>query len=133
MKQFNVGVKAVVATNRGVLLLRTNQDRGDRWEFPGGRIDGDEDFADTIRRELSEEVPGTELIAVDELLGAYRLPRDIAQDLSLVLLFYKVTATVPSDVVLSDEHVGHMWVTSKKDIPENLAPHLVPVLEQVLP
>ena len=28
---------------------------GGRWEFPGGKIDGDEDFTAAIRREMKEE------------------------------------------------------------------------------
>ena len=30
-------------------------DMGERWEFPGGKIDGNEDFTQAIKREMQEE------------------------------------------------------------------------------
>ncbi len=59
MKKFYVGVKAIIHDEkRGFLLLKHNEGH---YDIPGGRIDGSDDFEQTIRRELAEEVPGTEL------------------------------------------------------------------------
>jgi len=57
------------------------------WDIPGGRINGNEDFKVTLNRELSEELPGIEVSGINDFLGAYRLPKDINEDISLVLLY----------------------------------------------
>jgi len=133
MKLFQVGVKGVIQDERGVLLLKTNQERGSRWEFPGGRIDGNETLEDTIRRELAEELPGSELRTVMKTLGVHRLQRDILEDVSLILVFLLVEATLPDQIILSDEHVSHMWVSSLADVPEGLNTENERILRALLP
>ena len=42
----------------GKIFIAKRQNKGDmgnRWEFPGGKIDGDEDFVQAIKREMKEE------------------------------------------------------------------------------
>jgi 8-oxo-dGTP pyrophosphatase MutT (NUDIX family) len=130
MKKFYVGVKALIKEERGFLLLKHNEGH---WDIPGGRIDGNEDFADTIRRELSEEVPGTDLISVGELQGTFRLPKDIDGDISLVLLYFLVEGKVPQDLVLGDEHESFLWVKTELDIPsEGLNPQIDKILRKLL-
>ena len=114
MKKFFVGVKAIIHDERGVLFLRDPR----MVDLPGGRIDDSESFDQALRREISEELPGTEVISVGELLGASRLSFDIKEDTGLVLLFFRVVAKVPEQIILSDEHEEYIWVKSVKDIPE---------------
>jgi 8-oxo-dGTP pyrophosphatase MutT (NUDIX family) len=115
MKKFYVGVKGIIHDEeRGILLLRDPR----IVDVPGGRIDDDENFEQTLRREISEELPGAEVTSVGELLGVYRVPKDIKEDISLVLLFFKVNAVVPEPVALSEEHTDYIWVKSVEDIPE---------------
>lgn len=115
MKKFYVGVKAIIHDeNRGVLLLKDPR----IIDVPGGRIDDDENFEQTLRREISEELPNTTVKSIGELLGTYRVPKDISENTSLVLLFFEVDAVVPDDITLSDEHTGYIWVKSVEDLPE---------------
>jgi len=133
IKKFYVGVKGIVRDPvRGVLLLHREYKSGDYWDIPGGRIDGSEDFEETLHRELAEELPGIKVTAVKELLGAFRLPKDIEDDTSLVLLYFLVDAKLPDPVVLSEEHESYTWVTAKNDLPEGLNPGITQILQKLL-
>lgn len=130
MKKFYVGVKGLVREERGYLLLSKSHQSGDFWDTPGGRMDETEDFEDTLRREMAEELPGIEIISVGGLLGAHRLNKDIEAGTGLVLLYYLVEARLPDNVVLSEEHNSHLWVKSRKNIPEGLNDSLRAILHK---
>ena len=132
MKKFYVGVKGVVREKeRGIILLHRDYQSGDYWDTPGGRIDGDEEFEDTLKRELQEELPGIKGINITDLLGAFRLQKDIDPDTSLVLLYFLVEAKLPKPVELSDEHESYIWIKTRKDIPDKLNPEIKRILEQI--
>ncbi len=112
MKKFNVGIKGVVTRDDGsVLLLRKNQAEG-FWEVPGGRVDDDESVEQTLERELHEELPGCSDIKIKRILCAHRLPKDIGDDLGLMLIYFEVALTLPDPIAISDEHSEHLWVQS---------------------
>ncbi len=134
MKTFYVGIKGIVVDERrGALLLHREYKSGDFWDTPGGRVEGDEDFIDTLRRELEEELPGATVQNIGDFLGAHRVQKNIDGDISLVLLYFSVTVVVPEPVVLSEEHDNYLWVKSRADIPDGLNPQLVKILESILP
>ncbi len=114
MKKFYVGIKAVIHDEaKGYLMLRHTSG----WlDLPGGRMDGDEDFEATLRRELREELPGSTLLATADLVGTQRVMKDIDDDISLVLLYFKATVELPAEIVLSDEHTEYLWIKSLDDI-----------------
>lgn len=116
MKKFHVGIKAIIHDeDNGYLMLRHSSG----WlDFPGGRIDGQEDFAQTITRELSEELPGSDLVSIGNLIGAKRVMKDIQDDISLVLLYFEAKVKLPEPVVLSEEHSEYLWVKTMDDIDE---------------
>lgn len=133
MKKFYVGVKGVVREQgKGFLLLRRDYKSGDFWDTPGGRIDGSEEFEDTLKRELIEELPGITGIKIGDLLGAFRLQKDIDGDISLVLLYFLVDAKLPEPIRLSEEHDSHIWVSEYSKIPEGLNPEIHKILENPL-
>lgn len=57
MKQVHVAV-GVILRNKQVFLTRRHADvhQGGKWEFPGGKVESDETVAQTLARELNEEV-----------------------------------------------------------------------------
>ncbi len=113
MKLFNVGIKGIIEKDGKIFIAKSPGEHG-YWEFPGGRIDDDESIEQALTRELNEEVPGIQNIKLHELVYADRIPRDIAPDVSLVLLFYRVTADIPKDLQISDEHQEYTWATRKE-------------------
>lgn len=119
MKTFQVGIKGVVRVNNACLVLKaTSPDGREYWDIPGGRIDSDETILETLTRELKEELPGIGAFIFGEAIEAYRLPRDISNDLGLVLIFYAVHAQ-PFEMHISNEHQDYRWVT-KETLPELL-------------
>lgn len=115
IKRFNVGIKGVVVSGDKVLILRS--ERGwNGWEIPGGRIDGDESIPETLDRELKEELPNIKDIKVGKILDAYRIHKDIDNDVSLTLIFFKVTATFDGEPEISDEHLEYKWATKDEAV-----------------
>lgn len=133
MKKFYVGIKGIVRDpKKGIILLHRDYKSDDFWDAPGGRMDGSEDFIDTLKRELSEELPGIKVTEVGDLLGAFRLQKDIDGDTSLVLLYFLVTAELPDPVQLSDEHESYRWLKKSTDIPKQINQQLNITLESLL-
>ncbi|MCA9332847.1 NUDIX domain-containing protein [Candidatus Saccharibacteria bacterium] len=109
-KLFNVGCKAVIVKDNKVLIVKNTKGF---WEVPGGRIDANESIEEALHRELREELPNIKAIVLDRVLDARRLHKDIKEDVSLVLVFYKVDADFDGEPALSHEHQDHMWATKK--------------------
>ncbi len=111
-KKFFVGVKGVVIQDNKVLLVKANKkiEGRDHWEVPGGRIDDDETIEQALSRELFEEVGATNVRARGAL-SAWRIPRDIEEDTSLVLIFFKATADFNGEPKISEEHTEYKWAT----------------------
>lgn len=110
MKLFYVGVKGLIVRDNKVLLLRGDGAR-DFWDTPGGRIDDDESIEETLRRELSEELPDIRVNSIGDLVHAYRVPGSIHDDIGVTILFYKVDVELDEEVVISEEHTEYRWMT----------------------
>lgn len=74
-------------------------------------MDGDETIEETLRRELDEELPNIRNVKMHELLDAVRVHKDIKENVSLVLVFYHVTANFEGEPKLSHEHDEYKWAT----------------------
>ena len=116
MKKFYVGIKGVIKQDDAVLVLKKNTPEP-FWEICGGRIDGDETIEQTLRRELEEELPGIAQVQIQQLLCAYRFPKDIESDTSLMLVYFQVSASLPDPIQLSDEHTEYRWVKTSTELP----------------
>lgn len=114
MKNFFVGVKAVITNQENEYLLIKDSSKIDFWDFPGGRIDDNETIEEALLRELSEEVPNIAEPEIGELVNAFRVPGSIKEDLGLVLLFYRVAAMIPENITLSDEHSEYGWFSREE-------------------
>lgn len=108
MKSFYIGVKGIILQDNKILLLKRIKHNTYYWDAPGGRMDEGEEIADTLKRELQEEI-GVGEISLGRLLNIYKLPRLVERDHSLLLIFYKVTGNI-QDVFISSEHEDFIWV-----------------------
>lgn len=104
---FHVGAKALIARDDKALLL--NLRPGDpNWEMPGGRLDSHESIKDALTRQLSEELPGSDLREVGELLYAHRVPGRVFGDAALCLLYYETDLVLPDNIELP-RHYAYRW------------------------
>lgn len=110
IKDCHVGIKGIVCVDDACLVLQNGSGADAYWDVPGGRVDDDESLLETLTRELREELPSIKEFSIGEVVGAYRLPKNIVDNHGLVLIFYKVDAE-SFEVTLSNEHTGYRWVT----------------------
>lgn len=136
IKDCHVGIKGIVCVEDRCLLLKKGMADEAFWDVPGGRIDGEEIIEETLVRELHEELPTINAFEIKEIVGAYRLSRNLEGERGLVLIFYKVNAE-KFDMSLSSEHTDYKWVT-KESLSElvnsdvAITPELYGFLEHVL-
>jgi ADP-ribose pyrophosphatase YjhB (NUDIX family) len=109
-KLFYVGIKAVIIQDKKVLIIKGGE-VADFWLLPGGRIDDDETVEEALERELLEELPNIKNPEMSEVLDAYRITKDVKDDISLTLIFYRVLAEFEGKVEISTEHSDYLWAT----------------------
>lgn len=114
---------------RGDKVLLTQRPRGthleDHWEFPGGKVEPDEDPRDALARELREE------LGVDSTVGDvvestfWRYPNK-----SVLLLFFR--AELAADAVIQHIEVSdHRWVSASELGALQMPPADVPIVARV--
>lgn len=127
-KLFNVGVKAVIRKDHKVLMMKN---KAGFWEVPGGRIDANESIEQALHRELREELPNIHSIVLGEVLDARRLHKDIHDNVSLVLIFYEVSADFDGEPQISDEHTEWKWADPKDALDVVQEPYR-PALQRII-
>lgn len=129
--KLQVGVKIVLQNGEGKFLLLERagvmpSDGQYYWDIPGGRINENEPLLDALRREVSEET-GLRLLDEPELQFAQDIFVEKA-DLHVVRLTYRGKAE--GEVVLSEDHGAHKWVTESELLAENIDPYLRKMIEK---
>ncbi len=111
---FHIGIKGLVTNEEGkILLVKTPawEGRPSYWDIPGGRMDEDETFYQTLGRELKEEID-CEYVGEPELLkivvSNITLPVD-DMEVGLVLMVYKVSLADNSVITLNDHETDFAW------------------------
>jgi 8-oxo-dGTP pyrophosphatase MutT (NUDIX family) len=110
---FMVGVKAVIM--RGSQLLMLHMSDVPKWELPGGRIDeGETDLAQTLTRELQEELPGISQVSIGDIVYAQQTDFMPKPGYHLLLVYVRAKATLPVKLQVSHEHTDARWVTASE-------------------
>lgn len=81
-------VAALIIREEKILICQRTEDQAMpfKWEFPGGKVEPDEDLRDALRRELDEE------LGIDAVIGRKiaAIQHKYGNGASLELYFYRV-------------------------------------------
>jgi 8-oxo-dGTP pyrophosphatase MutT (NUDIX family) len=139
---FQIGIKALITNEKGeILVLKASEGAQRRighefWDLPGGRMQKSAGIAETLRREIEEELGiNRSSVLVGELLdaGISGLP-PISHNFSLMLLIYRCDIPAGIGLKLSDENPEYRWVRpeeAKELLKTKFPPSLIAKLDQL--
>lgn len=104
-QSFNVGVKALIQDDSGAILILRKATTG-KWEVPGGRINQGASLADTLGRELDEELPGATLITLGKVMHVAEGSFPLDDQHNLLLVFFVASVALPEHIIISKEHLS---------------------------
>jgi 8-oxo-dGTP diphosphatase len=129
-KPWGMAVKAVIRREDGcVLLLRrsaTNKNFTGLWEWPGGKLDPGETFAEALLREVDEECG----LRVD--LFAPVGVSSFEMSAMRVVLLCMDAGLAGGEVRLSHEHDAHVWVPIAEHPQYEVVPPMRPIIVTLL-
>lgn len=85
------------------LMIQFGEDKGNKWHFPGGRLDKGDDSIDGLRREVEEET-GLEIEVIKPLYTKVFDENDPKYG-----VFFLARCPSDANVKLSHEHVKYRW------------------------
>jgi 8-oxo-dGTP diphosphatase len=108
-KPFRLSMKVVILNDEGKCLLirRSMNSKGNpgKWDFPGGKVDQGETFDEGLFREVYEET---------KLRISLERPLTVVESESptnRVIYLFMEGKLVEGEVILSEEHEDHKWIT----------------------
>ena len=105
-------------TRRVLFLLRNNTRTKNTWGLPGGKIHGDENIMDGLKRELHEE-----LGIIPEILKYIPLETFTSMDEEFKYISFILVVDAEFIPALNSEHSGYAWAELEK-YPKPLHPGL---------
>jgi 8-oxo-dGTP diphosphatase len=120
---------AVIYRKNTVLLARrkAGEDLAGFWEFPGGKVDGDESFQECLARELEEE------------LGIKTVPGDILAEVNheypsgeIRLVAIETSMPEPDQPIRLSVHDKYVWAPVTALLEYNLAPADITVARHLI-
>ena len=107
MATYPTSIKGVLLLDGRVLLVKNSRDE---WELPGGRIDADEDHAQTLSREFAEELSID--VAITAQIDSYLL--EVIPGRHVFIVTYGCTLVGAFRPAISEEHTEHcLWPVSR--------------------
>lgn len=96
------------------------------WEFPGGKVEQDEDIFGALQREIQEEFNC--LIATDSVIFTETTHDYDSFTINLIAIKAKL---IDQDPVLT-EHAQYVWLQRENLLSLNWAPADIPIVEQLI-
>ncbi|MBP9759501.1 NUDIX hydrolase [Candidatus Dojkabacteria bacterium] len=120
-QKFHISLKTLIKVEKEFLLLKvsTKYKFGGRIDFPGGRVDNDENFENVMQRELKEEInydfdiKKLEIIAVNQRFnyGFYK-----ENKICLCEIIFLLNLETKPVIQISPEHEEYYWINSETDL-----------------
>tara|TARA_B110000263_G_scaffold185019_1_gene162570 strand:+ start:1149 stop:1529 length:381 start_codon:yes stop_codon:yes gene_type:complete len=103
-KLINV-VAAIIKKNDYYLIVQRNKDKhlGLKWEFPGGKVNINENFEDALKREIKEELDI--LISVNQKIAVENY-----KDKQIDIILHYYLCVQKSGMIKLNEHEDLTWV-----------------------
>ena len=105
--KFPISIKAIIIDDNKVLCLKNERNE---WDFPGGKIDFNEDVEECLRREIKEETN----LNVNNLNILKPLNLKF-NDVPVFVLLYSAEISCDSSIIISHEHSEYNFF-SKSEI-----------------
>lgn len=105
--KFPVSIKAIIIDDNKVLCLKNERNE---WDFPGGKLDFNEDIEVCLRREIKEETN----LSVENLNILKPLNMKF-NDVTVLILVYSARIFCDSSIIISHEHSEYNFF-SKSEI-----------------
>ncbi|NLI88788.1 MAG: (deoxy)nucleoside triphosphate pyrophosphohydrolase [Epulopiscium sp.] len=106
-------------------LRSTKMNLSNYWEFPGGKVETSETIAQTIEREIDEELDCT--VKFLELYG-----ENIHEYDNFIIHLYVTKCKLIESTPKAKEHAALLWLKRKNLFSLNWAPADVPIIEKLI-
>lgn len=111
-QQFLISLKALIQNNEGKVLFLVKERGGKKFlDLPGGRMEGNDSFEQTLKREIVEELSATQELNIIKQVGeVWELPQEFMKDGNRQLIISFLAKITTGDISLSEEHTEHIWI-----------------------
>lgn len=113
---YKLGLKAIIRNDKGeVLLLQTKRETNDSvntyWDFPGGKVNVDENPFDALTREVREEtqLEGLKILKPYTFTVAKLKLNHQESQTGLIIHAYLCDIDIKQNILLSPEHSDFGW------------------------
>jgi 8-oxo-dGTP diphosphatase len=127
MKEVHVTAAVIIQDNK-ILCVQRNENKYDyiskKWEFPGGKVEANEQLEDTIKREIQEELNITIdvksfLIQVNHQYPDFKLKMDT------------FICEITSGTIKLNEHIDFKWLSINELSDLDWAAADLPIVEKL--
>ena len=115
MKSINV-VAAIIKKNNKFLIAKRNRNKhlGLKWEFPGGKVEDDENFLEALKREIKEELN-------IEIYVHKKVAKESYKDSKINVILHYYLCTHKKGIIKLNEHEDMAWIEKKNLIKYDFA------------
>jgi len=125
-KELHVAAAILIHESKILIARRApHKTLGGLWEFPGGKIEGEETAEDCLKREILEE------LSIEIVVGNFFMKNRHQYGTNIIVLHAYLCTAVIFDIRLTD-HDEYRWV-EKHEMPEyDYAPADIPILYKII-
>ena len=122
--KFPISIKAIIIDDNKVLCLKNERNE---WDFPGGKIEFNEDIEKCLIREIKEETN----LSVENLNILKPLNLKF-NDVSVLVLIYSASISCDSPVIISHEHSEYDFFSKSEIVNLNLLENYKNLIEDLI-